>query len=92
MRNVRRFCAVWAVAMVCSANGWADDKAQYEKRAIVRYTQLFAALDRNADQVVTLAEARGDVNFVPAFDDMDTNRDRAVTKQELERYLQRQFR
>jgi Ca2+-binding EF-hand superfamily protein len=92
MRNVRRFCAVWAVATVCGANGWADDKAQYEKRAIARYTQLFAALDRNADGIVTRDEARGDLNFIPAFDDMDINRDRAVTKQELERYLQRQFR
>jgi hypothetical protein len=72
--------------------GWADDKADYDKRAVARYTQLFTALDRNADQVVTLDEARGDLNFVPAFDDMDINRDGAVTKQELERYLERAFR
>jgi hypothetical protein len=52
---------------------------------------LFQALDRNADATVTHLEARGDLNFLPYFDDMDTNRDGIVTTEELQRHIELRY-
>lgn len=77
------------VLLAVSVHAWADDKAQYDKRAVARYVQLFQSLDRNADGVVTQEEAQGDLNLGPRFDDMDVNRDGRVTTEELHGYLER---
>ena len=49
---------------------------------------LFQELDRDRDGRVTRAEAAGDLNFLPAFGDMDINGDSAVTIDELRRFLE----
>lgn len=81
--------AALVLLAVSVAHAWADDKAEYDKRAVARYMQLFQSLDRNADGVVTREEAQGDLNLGPRFDDMDVNRDGRVTTGELHGYLER---
>jgi hypothetical protein len=66
----------------------ADDKADYDQRSAARYSALFQSLDRNGDSSVTSAEAQGDLNLGPVFDDMDINRDGVVTNGELHRYIE----
>ena len=68
----------------------ADDKADFDRRAAVRYMELFQSLDRNADGAVSRDESQGDLNFRPRFDDMDINRDGSVTLAELQRYVDQQ--
>ena len=70
---------------------WPDDRSEYNRRAAARISALFQSLDRNADGFVTREEGRGDVNFVPRFDDMDINRDAIVSADELRRFIQAQF-
>jgi hypothetical protein len=68
----------------------ADAKDQYERRVAERYVTLFKSLDRDSNGAVSRAEAQGDLNFLPQFDDMDINRDGIVTEAELQRYIQYQ--
>jgi hypothetical protein len=65
----------------------ADLQAQYERRAAERYVALFGSLDLDRDASVSRAEAKGDLNFGPRFDDMDINRDGFVTAAELQRFI-----
>ena len=65
----------------------ADLQAQYERRAAERYVGLFGSLDLDRDAAVSRAEAKGDLNFGPRFDDMDINRDGFVTAAELQRFI-----
>ena len=69
----------------------ADDKADYDQRSAARYSALFQSLDRNGDSSVTSAEAQGDLNLGPVFDDMDINRDGVVMTAELQRYIQLRY-
>ena len=78
------------LAMAAAAGVHADDKADFDRRAAVRYMELFQSLDRNADGAVTREEAQGDLNFRPRFDDMDINRDGIVTLAELQRFVDQQ--
>jgi hypothetical protein len=88
--------ARFLVASLCAllmASGGAigDERIEYNRRAIERFGALFAALDRNGDGVVTREEARGDLNFVPHFEDMDIDRNNAVTRAELDRFLSQRY-
>jgi hypothetical protein len=65
----------------------AQDKATYERRSIERFVELFAWLDLDHDNAVSRAEAEGDLNFLPVFDDADIDRDGTVSKAELDRFL-----
>ena len=67
---------------------FADDKADYQKRVATRFVNLFQELDRDRDGTVSRAEASGDLNFLPAFGDMDINGDNVVTTDELRRFLE----
>lgn len=69
----------------------ADDKADYNARAAARDTRLFQALDLDADGVLTRAEAKGDLDLGPRFDDMDIDRDGRVTRQEFTRYIEQRY-
>jgi hypothetical protein len=71
-----------------SSAAGADDKADYDRRSAARYSALFQSLDRNGDSGVTRAEAQGDLNLGPVFDDMDINRDGVVSNGELQHYLE----
>jgi hypothetical protein len=73
-----------------AASAGADDKAEYDRRAAARYSMLFQSLDLDADGTVTRSEARGDLNFLPRFDDMDINRDGIVTTAELQRFIEQE--
>ena len=79
------------VALIMATAAIADDKTEYERRAVERDVALFQSLDRNRDNAVTKLEAQGDLNFGPRFDDMDINRDNIVTREELQRYLEQQY-
>ena len=80
-----KFCFI---AFACQTGAtWADDRADYQKRVATRYLSLFQELDRDRDGRVTRAEAAGDLNFLPAFGDMDIDGDSAVTAEELRRFL-----
>jgi hypothetical protein len=77
--------------LVCAIGAGADDKDDYNRRAAARDLSLFNSLDRNSDGVVTRLEARGDVNFLPRFDDMEVNMDGVITTAEFMRYLEQQY-
>ena len=77
--------------LACATGATADDKADYSRRAAETYVTLFKSLDRDANGAVTRDEARGDLNFVPYFDDMDINRDGIVTADELQRYIELRY-
>lgn len=69
----------------------ADERADYNRRAAARDLALFQELDRNRDGTVTRLEARGDLNFLPRFNDMEVDMDGVITAAELHRYLERQY-
>ena len=78
--------------LLASATGAvADDRSDYNRRAAAGDLSLFHSLDRNADGAVTRLEAQGDINFLPRFDDMETNMDGVVTIAELQRYIEQQY-
>jgi hypothetical protein len=92
-RPVRGIDCVTIALIVALASGYtlADDKADYERRSVARYVDLFTRLDRDRDDVVSRLEADGDLNFMPVFDDIDINRDGLATKAELDRFLALQY-
>jgi hypothetical protein len=69
----------------------ADDRSEYNRRAAARDLSLFHELDLNEDGAVTRLEARGDVNFLPRFNDMEVDMDGVVTVAELHRYLEQHY-
>lgn len=85
-----RYAVSLGLLAACISGAGADDKADYERRAAASDMALFQSLDRNSDGRVTTAEAHGDLNFGPRFDDMDINRDGVVTMEELQRYVGQQ--
>jgi Ca2+-binding EF-hand superfamily protein len=88
----RSICKTIVVMMLaCAAGASADDRADYNKRAAERFVSLFQSLDRNGDGVVTRDEAKGDLTFVPRFDDMDIDRNGIVSAEELRRFIEAQF-
>ena len=90
MNRYARCAAVLALLVAAFDAVAADAKAEYDQRNAERYVALFTTLDRNRDGVVSRAEAQGDLEFSPRFDDMDTNRDGFVTVPELQRYVEQQ--
>lgn len=77
--------------MACAVSAGADDRSDYNRRAAARDLALFHSLDLDADGAVTRLEARGDINFLPRFDDMEVDMDGVVTTAELHRYLEQQY-
>lgn len=80
-----------AAVLFGTAVASADDRTEYNRRAADRYAELFKSLDRDADGAVTRAEAKGDLNFSPRFEDMDVDRNGIVTSAELQRFVRQQF-
>ena len=79
------------IASAWIAAAHADDRSEYNRRAAQRDMELFHALDRNGDGMLTREEAKGDLNLGPRFDDIDINRDGIVTVEELQRYIGQQY-
>jgi Ca2+-binding EF-hand superfamily protein len=87
-----RFSALAACVLLATAHAaGAQDKAAYDQRNIARYTATFAALDLDHDGAVTREEARGNLDFLPRFHDMDRDGDDIVTAAELNRFLADRF-
>ena len=84
-------CAVLALALAWTAGTAADDRDDYNRRAAARDLALFQSLDRDVDGAVTRLEAKGDVNFLPRFDDMEVDMDGIVTLVEVQRYIEQQY-
>jgi Ca2+-binding EF-hand superfamily protein len=86
-------CALAIALLGFALNGNAadDPKAEFDRRAAERYVSLFQALDLDNDRRVSKAEAQPDLNFGPAFDDMDIDRDGFVTAAELQRFLEQRY-
>lgn len=83
---MRSLLAIACVLVAALAH--ADDRENYNRRAAAADAALFHELDRNRDGVLSRDEAHGDLNLGPRFEDMDVNRDEAVTAEELKRYLE----
>ena len=90
IRGLARYVFAVFLAMMAIVGVRADDKADYDRRAAVRFMELFQSLDRNGDGAVSREEAQGDLNFRPRFDDMDIDRNGFVTLSELQRYVDQQ--
>ena len=84
--NLRYKAAAILFLTVLAAAAPADDRTDYNERVAARLVTLFQSLDRNADDVVTREESRGDLNLGPRFADMDINSDGKVTRKELQHY------
>jgi Ca2+-binding EF-hand superfamily protein len=81
-----------ATAMILAATGaTADDRETYSRRAAETDLAAFTLLDLNRDGVLTLDEVRADLNFGPRFNDIDTDRNGAITREELRSYIQRAY-
>ena len=89
--GVKLLSVLFGTLMACATGAAANDRAEYNRRAADTYVALFKSLDRNGDAAVTRSEAQGNLNFVPAFDDMDINRDGIVTAEELRRYIEQRY-
>ena len=88
MSSLCRMAILTSILLAGTVNAAdADPQAQYERRAAERYVGLFSSLDLDRDAAVSRAEAKGDLNFAPRFDDMDINRDGFVTAAELQRFI-----
>jgi hypothetical protein len=81
--------AALAVAPAQAAD--PDPQVQYQRRVAERSVALFKSLDLDGDGTVSRAEAQGDLNFTPRFDDMDIDRDGRVTAAELQRFIQIEY-
>lgn len=79
------------VSGLVSPAAHAQERAEYERRSIARFVEMFAASDLNHSGQVTHLEVSGNVEFTAVFDDIDINRDGVVTRGELERYLTLRF-
>lgn len=97
MHAIRSIVSLLALAFSVVATGAQTqdevprDKAEYQRSSIARYVEMFRAQDFNHSERVTWQEVQGNVDFMAVFDDIDINRDRIVTKAELDRYLTLQF-
>ena len=89
MKLIHRCAAFVLLASAVNAAA-ADAKAEYDRRNAERYVATFKSLDLDMDRAVSRAEASGDVNFRPLFDDIDVNRDGLVTPVELQRFIERE--
>ena len=69
----------------------AYDRDSYYREASTRDVRLFLSLDRDGDGALTREESKGDLNLGPRFDDIDIDRDRVVTREELERYIRKRY-
>ena len=81
-----KYCVLMILAFIACASR-ADDRSIYNARAAADLVALFGTLDRNADDRLTRAEATGDLNMEPRFDELDGNRDGVITRQELNDYI-----
>jgi Ca2+-binding EF-hand superfamily protein len=90
MRSISQTLPVALALLVACTGAQAQGKAEFDRRSIARYVELFQSLDRDGDGTVTWLETQGDLNFTPRFNDMDINRDGIVTKAELERFLEQE--
>ena len=91
MRSNAKHLQAAVVLLFLRANADAQDRAEYNRRGVARYLEMFQSLDRDGKNAVTRAEAQLDLNFAPSFNDMDINRDGIVTKDELDRFLELQY-
>jgi Ca2+-binding EF-hand superfamily protein len=91
MRSTSKRLLATAVLLISCASVGAQDRAEFNRRGVARYLELFQSLDRDGDGAVTRSEAQGDLNFLPSFNDMDINRDGIVTKAELDRFLEQEY-
>jgi Ca2+-binding EF-hand superfamily protein len=87
MKRIAKGCALAITAALLAVSAFAQDRLAYETRVAERFHAMFTWLDADKDGKVTRREAQGAIEFIDAFDDMDIDRDDAVSAQELERYL-----
>lgn len=70
----------------------ADDRADYNRQSAERYIAMFRVADTNKDNVVSRDEARGIIELEAHVNDIDIDRDGAITWDELTRYIEITFR
>jgi Ca2+-binding EF-hand superfamily protein len=82
-------CAV--ALLTASSVVRADARTDYYERAAKRDMAEFAALDRDRSGSLTRTDVMGDNDFSPRFNDIDTNRDGIVTREEMQRYIRQHY-
>ena len=87
----RSALAAWliasAIACVYVPAAFASDVENFNLRAAQHDSELFQALDRDRDERLSMEEVRGNVDLEARFNDLDVNRDGAITAEELKRYI-----
>jgi hypothetical protein len=77
-----------AACLLLSAGGAsAQDQAAYNQRNIARFTDAYRMLDVDGDGRLTRDEARGNLDIVPRWRDIDVDGDDVITSAELSRFL-----
>lgn len=89
--KIKIFAAMALLSVAC-ANAWANgDEAGYNQRAAQTDMSLFGEMDRAGKGLLTKEDVRGDMRLGTRFDDIDTNRDEVVTRQEMRAYIEKAY-
>ena len=82
-----------ALLLACIAlTAIADDRETYNRRSAERFEAMFAAADLNHDNIVSRDEAEGAIELVYRFDDIDITRDGFISRSEMTRFIDANFR
>ncbi len=90
MNVCHRCCALLLAGLSFAAV--ADDRDDYNRRSTERFVAMFRAADLDRDDVVTRAEAAGTIELEYRFDEIDITRDGTITRVELNRFTDANFR
>jgi len=88
--NPRTSLALAAIAFSTLAS--ATDREAYHKRSAERFVAMFLAADVNRSDAISRADAGSSIELVARFDDLDINRDGIITREELARFIDANFR
>lgn len=89
--NTRHWCAAFIAAWLCGV-AVAGDREDYNQRSADRFVEMFRAADLSGKNAITRDDAAPVIELITRFDDIDINRDGVITREELIRFIDANFR